>query len=105
MPQTGCEVSRLESLCPPMGHFLFYCVYMDAQTIDQAVGAEIRAARAKRGYSQRELAERAGIGFSTIRRLESGERSADVVQLNSICRALRVSMPDLVARALAELDQ
>ncbi len=83
---------------------MFYGVNMDVQAINAAVGAEIRAARAKRGYNQRELAERAGLGFSTIRRLESGERAADVPQLRAICDALRVDPGELVTRALAEVS-
>lgn len=94
---------RPDDLGLPPGQFLFYGVHMDAHSINRAVGAEIRAARAKRGYSQRELAERAGIGFSTLRRLESGERAADIPQLRTICCALRVDMAELVSRALAEV--
>lgn len=58
--------------------------------IRAALAGEIRAARARKNYTQGELAERSGISRATIARLEAGTRSADVVQLIAIADALDV---------------
>ena len=60
------------------------------EAIRDALAAEIRAARARRNYTQGELADRAGISRATIARLEAGARSADVIQLIAIADALGV---------------
>jgi DNA-binding Xre family transcriptional regulator len=48
------------------------------------------------GYSQQELAERAGIARTTIRALECGERRAQASTLRRISEALAVSPADLL---------
>ncbi|MBM4587621.1 helix-turn-helix domain-containing protein [Rhodococcus hoagii] len=67
---------------------------MDTDTtrdaIRNAIGNEIRAARARRGITQNELADQSGISHTTIVRLESGKRTVDVVQLFAICKVLDV---------------
>ena len=42
------------------------------------LGAQIRAARVERGWSTRELADRAGISVPTLRKLERGDPSVSL---------------------------
>lgn len=58
--------------------------------IRKALAEEIRAARARKKYSQGELADLAGLSRATVARLEMGTRSADVVQLIAIADALGI---------------
>lgn len=60
------------------------------EAIRNALANEIRAERARRNYTQGELAERAGLHRATIARLEAGTRSADIIQLIAIADALGV---------------
>lgn len=71
----------------------------DGAEIRTRLGAEIRAARARRGYSQAELADLSGISRSAILRFESGERSIDIVRLFALAEALRVSPGSLLDAA------
>ncbi|WP_164874057.1 helix-turn-helix domain-containing protein [Rhodococcus spongiicola] len=59
-----------------------------ALRVRQVIGAELRAARARVGISQRELASRTSMSHATIRRFENAERAIDVLQLLKICSAL-----------------
>lgn len=72
---------------------------MDALT--SAVAATLRAERAAAQLSQRELAERAGIGYQTVMRMEKGDRPAalTVGHLAAVCAVLGLSISELVERA------
>ncbi|MFC9764636.1 helix-turn-helix domain-containing protein [Rhodococcus jostii] len=72
---------------------------MDTAEIRSKLGAELRAARARRGYSQEKLAALSGISRNAIVRFESGERSIDVVRLFALAEALRVNPGDLLDAA------
>lgn len=71
----------------------------EGEAIRIRLGAEIRAARARRGYSQGKLAELSGISRNAIVRFESGERSIDIVRLFALAEALRVNPGDLLDAA------
>ena len=75
---------------------------MDEKGIDRALGAEIRAQRARRNWTRAELATRAGISESSIQRFESGQRSVTVANLVSLGEALRIDPRSMVAAALAQ---
>ena len=60
------------------------------------VTSKIRAARKKRGISQRDLARTLGMAQSTLSRLERGERRVSVDQLIEIARALGVRPADML---------
>lgn len=84
-----------------MGGILDHMDAKDAQ-IAQAVAAELRARRARLEISQAELAQASGIGERTIQRIEGGDRSVKLGQLDALCRALNVTMTDFIASALLE---
>lgn len=67
----------------------------------EAFAATLRAERAARGLTQRDVWTRAGIPSSTYHRLESGERVMNTAQLGDITRALGMTLTDFVTRAAA----
>lgn len=66
--------------------------------IDQLARDRLRAIRHHLGWSLDDLAERSGVGASTISRLETGHRSISFDVLIPLARALDVSIDELVAR-------
>lgn len=65
----------------------------------QSLGQRIKALRG-RLYTQRELAERAGVSIDLVRKLEQGTRNtASVASLHKLAWALDVTLADLVGRA------
>jgi len=56
----------------------------------------LRAARRKRGMTQRELAALAKIGHGTVSELETGRRSAYPRTIRRIANGLEISIEDLV---------
>lgn len=57
---------------------------------------KIRAYRELTRITQKELAERAGVHFNTLARVEKGE-GVNVFQLEKIAKAMGMSLSDLVA--------
>ena len=55
----------------------------------------LRELREERGYSQYGLAEKSGVGRSTIAALEAGARGAHPTTVHALARALGVTVPDL----------
>ena len=55
----------------------------------------LRAWRERRGYSLRTLAERAGVGFSTLHKIEQERMSPTVDLLEKLARALGISVRQL----------
>lgn len=56
------------------------------------LGATVRDARTAHGFTQHELAERAGVSRSWLARLEGGHRSAELEQILRLLDALGMSM-------------
>jgi transcriptional regulator with XRE-family HTH domain len=54
----------------------------------------LREWREHRGYSIRELAARAGIGFATVYRIESARMSPTVALLEKLAKALEIDVRD-----------
>jgi transcriptional regulator with XRE-family HTH domain len=73
--------------------------------LDQAVGNELRGLRAKRQMSREELSHRSGIGFKTIQRIEAGERSPSLRELDQLCGVLGVTPREFISGALADLER
>ncbi|MCD2127727.1 helix-turn-helix transcriptional regulator [Rhodococcus ruber] len=71
----------------------------EQQRFRDAVSDELRAARARQRLSQGEVSDRSGESPSTIYRIESGKRAADVDQLFAICKVLGVRPGDVLNAA------
>jgi transcriptional regulator with XRE-family HTH domain len=54
----------------------------------------LRHWREKRGYSVRELAKRAKVGFVTVSRIENDHISPTVAMLEKLARALEIEVRD-----------
>lgn len=62
----------------------------------EQIGPRLRDARTERGLTLAELAARAGMSTSTLSRLESGKRQANLELLLPLARELRIGLDDLV---------
>jgi transcriptional regulator with XRE-family HTH domain len=62
-----------------------------------AVGAEVRRARAARGLSQEQLAERAGIHRNYVGLIERGERNVTLGVVVEVAEALGITLAQLFA--------
>ena len=71
-------------------------------SIQHELGRVIRAERVRRRMTQLDLIAKSGLGRSTVRRIESGERDMSVSQLLAIAAALDVSPVAILADALHE---
>jgi transcriptional regulator with XRE-family HTH domain len=65
-------------------------------TVDQAVGARIRAAREGAGLTQEDLARALGVTPGQVSHMELGRRAVMLHQLPAIARALGVGPADLL---------
>ena len=63
----------------------------------------LRELREERGFSQGGLAEKSGVGRSTIAALEAGERGAQPTTVHALARALGVTVPDLYGTHITPL--
>ncbi|MFV8173745.1 helix-turn-helix domain-containing protein [Mycolicibacterium peregrinum] len=68
---------------------------MDEIRINKAVGAELRAARARQGWSREQLEHESGVKAATLRRYEDGSRSVPVDTLVKLALALKISISDI----------
>ena len=66
------------------------------QDVQRAVGRNIKAARAKKGVTQDQLAELAGLNRVHLYRIETGRQSMTLRTLKIIADALDVKMRDLI---------
>ena len=60
-----------------------------------AFGRRVRALRTERGFSQEELAHRAGLHYTYVGGIERGERNPALINIGRIATALGVSVADL----------
>ena len=58
------------------------------------VGERIRLLREKAGFSQNELAGRAGVSQTHLRRVELGQAGITVDHLQMVCDALSITLKD-----------
>lgn len=65
------------------------------------IAAALRAARARRGITQEQLAALSSIGAQTIGRFESGRREPRVGQLIRLATALGTTPSELLAEVIA----
>lgn len=64
-----------------------------------AIAAQLRAERAAANMTVDELAQRSGVSRGTLMKVLNERVTADVSQVDAICRALGVPLIDLFARA------
>ncbi len=55
--------------------------------------------REKRGFSLRDLAERSGVHYVMIARLQKGQGDPQLSTLLKLCRVLEITLNDLVAES------
>ena len=67
---------------------------MVADKLPSTVRLRLREWREKRGYSVRELAERAGVSYVTVVRIEGGKFSPTVALLEKLAKALGIPVRD-----------
>lgn len=60
-----------------------------------AKNLEMKAARAQRDWSQKELADAVGVSRQTINAIEKGEYNPTIKLCRAICRALGKTLDDL----------
>lgn len=70
--------------------------------LNRALGNVLRRERMARGLSQEELADRATLHRTYISQLERGLKSPSLAKLADLAAALRVPLPELVARVMDE---
>ena len=63
--------------------------------IKSAVGNRIKVLRNERGYSQEELADRAGIDRTYLTSVERGKRNISIVNIEKIAIALDVGIAEI----------
>jgi transcriptional regulator with XRE-family HTH domain len=63
----------------------------------EQIGQRIKALREQRGWSQRELGERANMTHSFLSRLERGQTGIEIETLQNLAHALGVGLADLFA--------
>ncbi len=68
----------------------------NAKQLLTLLGQKIRAERVSKGWSQEELAEKAGLHRTYIGMIERAEKNLTVVNLNRIAVALDLSIRDLL---------
>jgi len=70
------------------------------KTIQQTFGKRVRQLRLKKGWSQEQLAERAGRHWTYIGGIERGERNVTLAVIADIARALGVDIRDLFQKGV-----
>lgn len=70
---------------------------MATRSVKSRFGSTLRKLRDERGYSQEELAEKAGLHRNYIGGVERGERNVALENIVKLARALSVSPRDLFA--------
>lgn len=70
---------------------------MAPRSVKSRFGARLRQLRDERGYSQEELAERAGLHRNYVGGVERGERNLALENIIKLAKALAVKPADLFA--------
>ena len=77
----------------------------DCPSVLAALGNEVARLRKQRGVSQAELAQKAGVGLSTVRLTESGKTNLTVASLVLLANALEVRASALLSASSAPLKR
>lgn len=76
---------------------------VEKSVLNEALAAEIRAERARKKVTIKELALAAGMVESTLNRALAGQRDINVTQIGLIARALSVDPAVLIERAVESI--
>ena len=60
------------------------------------MGLRLKKVRQRKGFSIRALADKCGIGFATVYRIEAGRTTPRFDTLEKLAKALGVSVKDLI---------
>jgi len=74
----------------------------ETKKVRKAFGAVLRQKRKERGYSQEELAHKAGIAMRYVSLLEGDKRQPTISTLYLLCKALEISMTAFVSEVEKE---
>lgn len=74
----------------------------ETEKIREAFGSVLKSIRKERGYSQEELAHRAGIAMRYVSLLERNQRQPTISTLYLLCKALEISMTEFVSKVEKE---
>lgn len=61
------------------------------ENIREWVGNRVKDVRSKAGLTQFQLAEKAGLNLSWLGQIERGQRTATIITLDKICKALNIT--------------
>ena len=77
----------------------FYSVKSGSEASDRLkIATLLRDLRLEKDLRQTDIAERLGETQSYVSRYEKGDQRLDLVELRAICRALQVSLSEVVSR-------
>jgi len=76
----------------------------ETQKVREAFGVVLRKKRKEQGYSQEELAHRAGITMRYVSLLEGNKRQPTISTLYLLCKALEISMGEFVSEIEREKE-
>jgi len=74
----------------------------ETKKVRKAFGTVLRQKRKERGYSQEELAHKAGIAMRYVSLLEGDKRQPTISTLYLLCKALEISMTEFVSEVEKE---
>lgn len=77
----------------------------DVALLQQVIAAELRAARARTGRTQEEVADLTGYHRSTVNRLLGGTRKVDVLQLIDLAKALDTTPGEILDATQREYER
>ena len=69
---------------------------MNRKKINESIGDEIRFARLRKRMTQEQLAQKTGLGRSTIAKYESGQIEMSMPVFIELCAAIGVSYIDIL---------
>lgn len=72
---------------------------------NSALAAEIRAERAAKDLTQRQLADASGINYETLKNVLKGSRDINVTQIVQLAGAFGISAQELVEHAMARAER
>jgi len=63
--------------------------------VNKKLGQKLKKARKNSGITQEQLAEKVGMHYTSISRIETGDANPPVQTINKIAKALKIPLSDL----------